>query len=63
MELGETMYVEAIGTDANSISKNLALVNISTEYSISVPYPLILHETDINTGVYRTEFRVPNNFF
>ncbi|MBN1539559.1 MAG: FG-GAP repeat protein [Candidatus Thermoplasmatota archaeon] len=62
VELGETIYIEVIGQDANSISRNIALVNISTEYSVPVPYPLVLQETDINTGIYRTEFQVPENF-
>ncbi|MBN1389048.1 MAG: FG-GAP repeat protein, partial [Candidatus Thermoplasmatota archaeon] len=62
VELGEKLYIEIIGTDSNSISRNIALVNISTEYSIPIPFPLVLQETDINTGVYRTEFQVPENY-
>ncbi|MBN1389569.1 MAG: putative Ig domain-containing protein, partial [Candidatus Thermoplasmatota archaeon] len=62
VELGEKIYIEVVGQDSNSISKNLALVNISTEFSVPIHYPLVLQETDINTGVYRIEFKVPENF-
>ncbi len=61
-DLEDTFYIEVIGTDANPVSRNFALVNISSTYSMPLRIPILLNETGINTGAYRGEFQVPETF-
>jgi hypothetical protein len=58
--MGSTIYIEVIGNDSNPSRTDLILVNISSNVSSPVGYPLMLRETGQNTGQYRGNFTLMN---
>jgi len=58
---GETMYIKITGVDANSVSRNFAFVNITTNLDPGFRELVILEETGTGTGIYKGEFTVPED--
>ncbi len=57
-EIGDTVYVELIGTDENTTHVDNAAVNISSTSSSLEGFWLYLLETGFNTGKYRGSFKI-----
>jgi predicted transcriptional regulator len=58
VEIGDTVYVELIGTDKNSSHFDNAAINISSDISSPEGFWFYLLETGFNTGKYRGSFRI-----
>lgn len=61
VEWGVTIHFEVVGQDANDLTRDRALINITSDKTMQVPIVLPIHETGINTGVYRGWFTVPES--
>ena len=57
----ETMYMEVVGQDANALTRDFAFVNITSDKTIPLPIVILLRETDMDTGIYRGNFVIPNS--
>jgi hypothetical protein len=54
--LGQRVFIEVLGTDGNSLKRDMTIVNISSNGSSKIGFPLGLNETGNNTGHYRGSF-------
>jgi hypothetical protein len=54
--LTDTIYIELNGTDGNSSRKDIALVNVASNYSYPNGFRLRLIESGLNTGIYHGNF-------
>ncbi|MCK5773019.1 MAG: FG-GAP repeat protein [Thermoplasmata archaeon] len=57
----DTMHIEVIGKDANALTRDFAFVNITSDKTIPLSIVILLRETDVNTGIYRGYFVIPNS--
>ena len=57
-DVNETIYIEVRGTDANSLTMEHAFVNITGDVTSPLPIVLMMEETGIDTGIYRSPYRI-----
>ncbi len=57
-DLNETIYVEVRGTDASPLTVDHAFVNVTGDVTSPLPIVLMGEETGINTGIYRSPYRI-----
>lgn len=60
VDIRGNVYVEMIGTDGDSLHRNVAEVKIKSSITDNRGIILRLRETGSNTGVYRSNFKVMN---
>ncbi|MCK5773854.1 MAG: hypothetical protein KAH57_08710, partial [Thermoplasmata archaeon] len=59
LDFGSRVYIQIEGEDRNASIINYATINISYSISKNNRYRFMLTETDINTGVFRSQYVIP----
>ena len=54
------MFIKLIGIDGDPESRNIAEVQISSSITDTHGIEIRLHETAINSGIYRGSFKIAN---